>query len=124
MSNIIVYYRVSTNGQERSGLGLEAQRAAVKQYVERTGANLLTSYKEIESGTKADRPQLARALAHAARSRATLVVAKLDRLSRNLAFLDALQGAKVNFCALDCEFASKPMLQIMPPQQNLWVFSG
>jgi len=110
---LVVYYRVSTDKQERSGLGIEAQRAAVREYARRTGARVLTRYTETESGRRADRPQLAKALAHARRSRARLVVAKLDRLSRNLAFLDSLQRSKVDFAALDCEHANKMTLQIM-----------
>ncbi len=113
MSNIIVYYRVSTDKQESSGLGIDAQKASVRSYTARTGDTILASYTETESGRNADRPQLARALAHARRSRAKLVVAKLDRLARNLAFLDALQRAKVHFVALDAEFANKMTLQIM-----------
>lgn len=113
MTKLVVYYRQSTYKQERSGLGLDAQKRAVREYAERTGTEVIGSYTETESGKKSDRPQLARALAHARRSRAKLVVAKLDRLARNLAFLDALQRSKVTFCALDCEFANKAMLQMM-----------
>ena len=113
MSSIVVYFRVSTGQQERSGLGIEAQKAAVREYVTRTGDEIIGRYTETESGKRADRPQLARALAHAKRSRAKLVVAKLDRLARNLAFLDALQRSKVHFAALDCEHANKAMLQMM-----------
>jgi DNA invertase Pin-like site-specific DNA recombinase len=113
MGKLIVYYRVSTDKQEASGLGIDAQKQAVREYVGRTGNDVLARYTETESGKIAERPQLARALAHARRSRATLVVAKLDRLSRNLAFLDALQRSGVAFVALDCEFANKAMLQMM-----------
>lgn len=113
MSNIVVYFRVSTGQQERSGLGIEAQKIAVRDFVARTGDVVIGRYTETESGKRADRPQLARALAHARRSRAKLIVAKLDRLARNLAFLDALQRANVNFAALDCEHANKAMLQMM-----------
>lgn len=113
MSRIIVYYRVSTDRQEKSGLGIDGQKAAVRQYVARTGAELIRSYTETESGKNSERPQFARAVAHARRSRATLVVAKLDRLARNLAFLDTLQRSKLNFVALDCEHANKAMLQMM-----------
>jgi DNA invertase Pin-like site-specific DNA recombinase len=112
-SKIVVYFRCSTEKQERSGLGIEAQRAAVKQYAERTGAEIIGRYTETESGGNNDRPQFARAVAHAKRSRATLVVAKLDRLARNLAFLDELQRSRLNFVALDCEQANKAMLQMM-----------
>src|SRR4051812_31651811 len=103
---IVVYFRVSTCKQERSGLGIEAQQFAVKAYVERTGAEVIGHYTETESGKRADRPQLARALAHSKRSKARLVVVKLDRLARNLSFLDSLQQANVDFEALDCEHAT------------------
>lgn len=110
---IVVYFRVSTDKQQRSGLGIEAQQSAVREYALRTGAEVIGKYTETESGKRSDRPQLARALAHAKRSKARLIVAKLDRLARNLAFLDALQKARVDFAALDCEHANKAMLQMM-----------
>ena len=90
---IVGYVRVSTKGQEASGLGLEAQQAAIDAYAAQNGAVLVRVYTEIESGRKSDRPELANALAHAKRSRGTLVVAKLDRLGRNVAFLSALIAA-------------------------------
>ena len=98
----IAYYRVSTQAQGRSGLGLEAQKEAVRQYVERNGGVLLTpGYQEIESGKRADRPQLALALERCKQTRATLVVAKMDRLTRNVAFLCKLRDSGVNFVAVD-----------------------
>ena len=99
--------------QERSGLGIEAQKSAAAAYVERTGAETIARYTETESGGNNERQAFARAVAHARRSRATLVIAKLDRLARNLAFLDTLQRSKLNFVALDCEHANKAMLQMM-----------
>ncbi len=84
MATIIGYLRVSTKRQGDSGLGLEGQRAAVEAHARQSGARVVAWYTEIESGTRADRPELARALAHAKRSRATLCVAKLDRLSRSV----------------------------------------
>jgi DNA invertase Pin-like site-specific DNA recombinase len=84
---IIAYYRVSTKQQGASGLGLEAQQAAVEAYARQTGARIAAGYVEVESGKIADRPELAKALAHARRSKTTLCVAKLDRLSRNVEFL-------------------------------------
>lgn len=107
----IAYYRVSTQAQGRSGLGLEAQKEAVRQYVERNGGILLpparngseeaTGYQEIESGKRADRPELTKALEHCQRTRATLIVAKLDRLTRDVAFLCRLRDSGVNFVAVD-----------------------
>ncbi len=81
MANIVGYMRVSTKGQGESGLGLEAQQAAIAGYARQRGAMIAALYVEVESGKRADRPQLAKALAHARRSKATLVVAKLDRLA-------------------------------------------
>lgn len=114
MSNsIIPYYRQSTKKQERSGLGLEVQRSTVRKYVNDTGSQVIGTYIETESGTKSDRPQLARALDHARNAGATLVVAKLDRLARNLAFLDQIEKSRVAFTALDMPGAGKFQLQLM-----------
>ncbi len=87
---IVGYLRVSTTGQGASGLGLESQEQAIRAYATAQCTDVISLYTEIESGKLADRPELARALAHARRSKATLVVAKLDRLARNVAFLSAL----------------------------------
>lgn len=84
---LIAYYRVSTEQQGRSGLGLEAQREAVSRYAASAGAVLVAEYQEVESGKRVDRPQLTAALSAARAKRATLVIAKLDRLSRNARFL-------------------------------------
>src|SRR5258708_4832739 len=84
MATIIGYLRVSTKRQGDSGLGLEGQRAAVEAHARQIGAKVAAWYTEIESGKRADRPELARALAHAKRGKATLCVAKLDRLARNV----------------------------------------
>jgi DNA invertase Pin-like site-specific DNA recombinase len=98
----VVYLRVSTARQGRSGLGLEAQRAAVEAFMSANGPRIeLASYTEIESGKHNDRPQLAKALLHCRRHRATLLVAKIDRLSRNAAFLMNLRDAGVKFVAAD-----------------------
>src|SRR5437763_4351039 len=113
MAAIIGYLRVSTKGQGESGLGLDAQRAAVESYARQIGATLTTCYVEVESGKLADRPELAKALAHARRSKATLVVAKLDRLARNVAFLSALMDSKVPFVACDNPHANRLTLHIL-----------
>ena len=107
------YLRVSTKGQGESGLGLEAQRTAVEAYARQNGATTVTWYTEVESGKLADRPELAKALAHAKRSKATLVVAKLDRLARNVAFLSALMDSKVPFVCCDNPHANRLTLHIL-----------
>jgi DNA invertase Pin-like site-specific DNA recombinase len=110
---VIGYLRVSTKGQGESGLGIEAQRAAVEGYCKQAGATLIFCYTEVESGKRTDRPELSRALAHARRSKATLVVAKLDRLARNVAFLSALMDSKVPFVACDNPHANRLTLHIL-----------
>lgn len=110
---IVAYYRVSTKRQGDSGLGLDGQRAAVEEYARRNGAIIVASYTEIESGKRSDRPQLATALAHAKRSKARLVVAKLDRLARNVAFLSALMESGADFTAIDNEHANRLTIHIL-----------
>ena len=112
MTNYIAYTRVSTKKQGSSGLGLEAQTAAVTTFVNGHG-KLLASYCEVESGKKSDRPELAKALAHARRSKAVLVVAKMDRLSRNVAFLSALMESTVEFVAVDNPHANRLTIHIL-----------
>ncbi len=106
VQKIIAYYRVSTAKQGRSGLGLEGQEAAVSAFVQTRGCDVLATYQEIELGKRADRPQLAKALAHAKRSKAVLVVAKLDRSARNVAFLSRLMESGADFIAIDLEHAN------------------
>lgn len=113
VQKIIAYYRVSTAKQGRSGLGLEGQQAAVDAFVARRGCEMQATYTEVESGKLADRPQLAKALAHAKRSKATLVVAKLDRLARNVVFLGRLMESGVDFIAIDLEHANRLTLHIL-----------
>src|SRR6516165_29497 len=110
---IIGYQRVSTRKQGESGLGLESQEAAIRAYAAQRGATVIGMYTEVESGRRSDRPQLASALAHARRSRATLVVAKLDRLSRNVAFLSALLESKADFVACDNPHANKLTVHLL-----------
>jgi DNA invertase Pin-like site-specific DNA recombinase len=112
-TDLIVYCRVSTKQQGISGLGLEGQRAAVEAYAKQAGARIAGMYVEVESGKLAARPELARALAHARRSKATLCVAKLDRLARNVAFLSALMDSTVPFVACDNPHANRLTLHIL-----------
>lgn len=97
----VAYYRVSTAAQGRSGLGLEAQRTTVEEIVRGRGLTLLAEFTEVESGKRGDRPVLAQALHHARITNAILVIAKLDRLSRNAAFLLTLRDSGVRFLAAD-----------------------
>src|SRR4051794_22466728 len=94
---IVMYHRVSTMKQGQSGLGLDAQRAAIESYAERVKGRIIQSLVEVESGKLNDRPQLAKALHLAKVTGATLVIAKLDRLSRNAAFLLTLKESGVRF---------------------------
>ncbi|MFO0887515.1 MAG: recombinase family protein [Isosphaeraceae bacterium] len=112
-ARIIAYYRVSTAKQGESGLGLLAQREAVERYLQTYGGLLLREYQEIESGKKADRPQLARALADARHSRAKLVIAKFDRLARNVHFLSGLIESGVDFVACDNPHANRLTIHIL-----------
>lgn len=101
MANLVSYFRVSTQKQGNSGLGLEAQRATVADYAKRAGGTIVAEFTEVESGKKNSRVQLAEAIAVAKRTGATLVIAKLDRLARNAAFIFALRDAGVSFVACD-----------------------
>jgi DNA invertase Pin-like site-specific DNA recombinase len=112
-AKLVGYTRVSTNQQGDSGLGLAAQRKAVEDYANRNGAPIIAWYTEVESGRRADRPELAKAVAHAKFSGAKLVVAKLDRLSRNVAFLSALMEAKADFVACDNPNANRLTIHIL-----------
>jgi DNA invertase Pin-like site-specific DNA recombinase len=98
----VAYYRVSTQGQGKSGLGLDAQRAAVEERLNGGSWTLMAEYTEIESGRRSQRPQLVAALAACKKQKAKLVVAKLDRLTRNVRFMLTLidSGVDVLFCDL------------------------
>jgi DNA invertase Pin-like site-specific DNA recombinase len=98
----VAYYRVSTHRQGKSGLGLEAQRKAVLDYLNGGAWELVEEYTEHETGKRSDRPELQKALEACRRQRATLVIAKLDRLARNTAFLLTIidSGVNVLFCDL------------------------
>jgi len=109
----IGYLRVSTKRQGESGLGLEAQLAAIEAYAGASGGKIIKTYIEVESGKLAERPELTKALAHAKRCKATLVVAKLDRLARNVAFLSALLRSGADFLACDNPHANKLTIHIL-----------
>ena len=109
----ISYLRVSTQRQGRSGLGLEAQRKAVTDYLDGGKWELLQELVEVESGKSKDRPKLAEALRLCRVYNATLLVAKLDRLARNVAFVSALMEAKVKFVAADLPEANELTVHIM-----------
>jgi len=110
---IIAYSRVSTKRQGRSGLGLDGQRAAVEAFAKRSGGKIIAEYVEVESGRRSDRPELGKALGHARLAKATLVVAKLDRLARNVAFLSTLMESKADFRCCDNEHATPLTLHIL-----------
>jgi DNA invertase Pin-like site-specific DNA recombinase len=112
VSEFVAYYRVSTDRQGESGLGLEAQRTAVARFIQ--GASLLGEFQEIESGKNhTNRPQLTAALAMCRTSRATLVIAKLDRLARDVHFISGLMKAGVDFVAVDMPQANKLTVHIL-----------
>jgi DNA invertase Pin-like site-specific DNA recombinase len=103
----VSYYRVSTDKQGAQGNGMEAQKQAVARYLASLNAELLATFEEVESGANNKRPQLAAALKFAKAKKAILIIAKLDRLSRNAAFLLQLQESGVDFIACDMPNADK-----------------
>ena len=109
----IAYYRVSTQKQGKSGLGLEAQQSAVRSYLNGGNWNLVAEVVEVESGKRSDRPKLAEALRLCRLHDATLVIAKLDRLARDAHFLLGLQKAGVRFVAADMPEANEMVVGIM-----------
>jgi len=113
MMRFVAYYRVSTDKQGRSGLGLEAQRAAVAAHVAGAHGAVAAAFVEVESGRKKDRPQLAAALAAARAHRAVLVIAKLDRLARNVHFVSGLMESGVEFIAADMPTVNRLTVHIL-----------
>ncbi len=109
----VAYYRVSTDRQGKSGLGLEAQQRAVTQFCERSGGLLKAEFTEVQSGKDDNRPQLASALRHCRLTNSTLLIAKLDRLSRNVAFLATLQQSETRFIACDLPQANELVVHIL-----------
>ncbi|WP_324673044.1 recombinase family protein [Hymenobacter sp. GOD-10R] len=112
MPNYVAYYRVSTARQGQSGLGLEAQQAAVHSFLV-TGERIVGEYIEVESGRKSTRPQLQAAMQATNETGAVLLVAKLDRLARNLAFLTALMESRVRFKAVDMPAADEFTIHVL-----------
>jgi len=109
----VAYYRVSTQRQGQSGLGLEAQRKAVEDYLNGGDWELVAEFTEVESGKHADRPELTAALEKCRKLCATLVIAKLDRLSRNVAFISALMDSGIDFVAVDMPEANRLTIHIL-----------
>lgn len=112
MVKYIAYYRVSTQKQGISGLGLEAQRSDVSKFLSR-GGELFAEHQDIESGKKNDRPNLIRAIEECKKQEATLLIAKLDRLSRNASFILTLRDSKVDFVCCDMPDANSLTIGIM-----------
>lgn len=107
MKAYVSYIRVSTKRQGQSGLGLEAQQEAVKSFLHGSGGHLLAEFREVETGAEDERPQLGQALALARKARATLLIAKLDRLSRSAPFLLSLRDSDTEFTCCDMPTADR-----------------
>jgi DNA invertase Pin-like site-specific DNA recombinase len=114
MRQVVTYIRVSTAQQGRSGLGIEAQREALARFAEAEGCEVLAEFVEVETGKGADaldrRPQLAAALAMARKAKAAVVVAKLDRLSRDVAFISDLMARRVPFIVAELGADADPFM--------------
>jgi DNA invertase Pin-like site-specific DNA recombinase len=111
--NYVAYYRVSTVRQGRSGLGLDAQAESVRNYICTNSGTLVAEFVEVESGRRKDRQELTKAIHHARVTRSTLVIAKLDRLARNVSFTAALMEAGLDFVAVDLPQANKFTIYVM-----------
>jgi DNA invertase Pin-like site-specific DNA recombinase len=112
-AKFVAYYRVSTERQGQSGLGLEAQRAAVQAYLNGRVCQLIAEVTEIESGKRSDRPKLAEASRICRLHGASLIIAKLDRLARNVAFVSSLMESGVEFVAVDFPQANRLTVHIL-----------
>jgi DNA invertase Pin-like site-specific DNA recombinase len=113
MIDAVSYYRVSTDKQGESRLGLEAQREAVQRYARDNGLHILNEYTEIESGRNDHRPVLHAAIEVCKAKNALLLIAKLDRLGRNVAFISKLMESRVEFIAVDNPHATKLILHVL-----------
>jgi DNA invertase Pin-like site-specific DNA recombinase len=112
-TRFVSYLRVSTTEQGQSGLGLEAQRQAVSDYLARHPHQLLCEFVEVENGSRNDRPQLKAAVELCKPYKATLIIAKLDRLARNVAFIATLMESRVPVIAADNPHANKLTLHLL-----------
>jgi DNA invertase Pin-like site-specific DNA recombinase len=111
-NRFVAYYRVSTKQQGSSGLGLKAQRDMVLKYIKHNGNRIISEFTEQESGKNDQRPQLLKAIEATKENKATLVIAKLDRLSRNMTFISTLMDEKVKFVCCDMPDASHLTIHI------------
>lgn len=113
MEQVVAYIRVSTVRQGQSGLGLDAQRAAIDLYCKQHGCEVSREFQEVESGKNNDRPVLAQAMQFAKKTRSRLVIGKLDRLARNVHFISGLMESDCEFAACDLPQANRLLLHIM-----------
>lgn len=113
MKKAIAYYRVSTDQQGKSRLGLEAQEEAVRLFAHREGYQVTAHFTEVESGKKNKRPELLAALDQCRKQKAMLIIAKLDRLGRNVAFIANLMESRVQFKAVDNPHADELMIHLL-----------
>jgi DNA invertase Pin-like site-specific DNA recombinase len=113
MAEYVSYLRVSTQRQGISGLGIESQRTAVEQYVVQSRGRLLEEFVEVETGSSKARPVLLQSISLCRRTKATLLIAKLDRLARNVAFVSSLMESGVEFVAADAPYANRLMIHIL-----------
>lgn len=112
MKTYVIYYRVSTKKQEASGLGLEAQETIVSRFLT-ADDKVLATFTEIETGKRSSRPKMKAALAACKQHNAILIVAKLDRLARNVEFTSALMNSGIEFVACDCPYANRLTIHIL-----------
>ena len=111
--NFVAYYRVSTHKQGKSGLGLESQQSAVQQYVKHNGGKIIDTHTEVESGKKDNWPELDKTIRRCLLTGATLIIAKLNRLSRDIAFIANLQKSKIEFVCTDIPEANTLTIGMM-----------